>query len=158
MCRNEVEIVVAALAVTLAHGPLLGQARPSTEVPLEVLTAEIVRFPKTIRIGVGDRAIAYEEALVLGVEVSRAALDSLPPNMEPFLYIGRREYHIFEMKPGRRPGRVRLTFHILNWTALEDGAPVVLTIDHGAPARTPGRFLRQDVPRFGTKLIRDTRR
>ncbi len=132
-------------------------ARSPNEVPLEVVAADIRRLDKPVIMGVGERAIRYGEALVLTTTVDRKAMDALPPSMEPFLYIGGREYRIFEVRRGPEEGKLHLIFHIPDWNILQDGAPMVLTIEHQAPLREPERFLRRDVPRFDKSLVTDNR-
>jgi hypothetical protein len=133
-------------------------ARSANEVPLEVAAADIRRLDKPIVMGVGERAVSYRETLVLTTTVDRKAMDGLPPSVEPFLYIGGREYRIFEVRRGREEGKLLLIFHIPDWKVLQDGAPMVLTIEHEAPLREPARFLRRDdVPRFDKSLITDSR-
>ena len=68
-----------------------------TEVRVQLLSAEITRFQRPLREGVNKRGVEYREALVLRVAVEREAFDSLPPNIEPFLYVGRNEYRVFHI-------------------------------------------------------------
>lgn len=149
------------LIVVFMAGPAcaqdLQQAPFATEVAIELLSAEVIRFAQPIRIGVGERSIEYQEALVLKGQVDRAQLDSLPPSIEPFLYIGRNEYRIFQIDRDDDRRELMLTFHIRDWENLPDGASVVLTIDHGAPVRDPERFTRPGVARFSKQLIVDNR-
>lgn len=153
--------VLAYLTWLFLAGLAAGQ-EPSTksrvtEVPLQLVSAEITKFKEPVRIGPQGRAIEYREALVLKVAVDRDTFDSLPPDIEPFLYIGRSEYRIFHIdRPGQGKELV-LTFHIRAWDALEDGAPVVLTIDHGAPVRHPEAFSHREGPRLYKKMIIDKR-
>jgi hypothetical protein len=127
------------------------------EVEVKPLSAKLERFDKPIRMGAGKRMLEYQEALVLQLQVEREQFDSLPPNIAPFLYIGGHEYRVFRIE--RRDGRTELmlTFHIRNWEKLEEEAPIVLTIDHGAPIREPERFMRREGPRFSKSMIQDTR-
>jgi len=129
----------------------------SPEVDTELLSAEIIRFDKPIRIGVGKRVIEYQEALVLKAQVDREEFDSLPPNIEPFLYIGTEESRIFYIDRDDERREIILTFHIIKWENLKDGAPVVLTIDHDAPIRDPEKFIRMETPRFRKSMIVDKR-
>lgn len=130
-------------------------ARPSTEVPLiEVVATEVRTFERPILPPAAGDDAGYREALVLEVEVSKRAMDELPPSMQPFLYIGTREVRIFQVTQGPRPERLRLVFHVPDWQDLPDGAPMVLTIDHGAPQRHPERYReRQDLRRFDKQTI-----
>ena len=77
--------------------------------------------------------------------------------MQPFLYIGREEYRIFhEERNDERPDLI-LTVHVRNWDKLQEGAPLVLTIVHGGPARNPEKFVRTNTPRLSRRLILDKR-
>lgn len=139
-----------------------GATQPATtklspDVDVTFVSAEIIRFPAPIRLGVGPTAIDYQEALVVKVRVDRQAFDALPPSMDPYLYIGRREFRIFHIDRAENRNDLTLTFHIQNWTQLDDGAPFVLTIDHGAPLRDPGRYARAVGPRFNRSSIVDKR-
>jgi hypothetical protein len=153
--------LLACLAWLFLAGLATGQ-EPSiksrvTEVPLQLLSAEITKFKEPVRIGEQGRAIEYREALVLKVTVDRDRFDSLPPDIEPYLYIGRSEYRVFHIDRAGQGKDLILTFHILAWDALEDGAPVVLTIDHGGPVRHPEAFSHREGPRFHKKMIVDKR-
>lgn len=161
-CRHSTPtLALALLCALLSVVRPLAQTSPrqgdSPEVAIRVLSAEVVTFPRPIRLGPPRRATEYREALVLKVEVDKAVYDSLPPSMEPFLYIGREEYRIFseERKEGQR--NVVLTFHVRNWERLTDASPMVLTIDHGAPPRDLERFNQRTRPRFNKSMITDRR-
>ena len=147
------------LTIVLAAGVRSGQVekQQETEIDIKILSAEITRFKKPIRIGPGKRAIEYQEALVLKGEVSQQEFDALPPDIEPFLYIGRHEFRIFDIdrKEGRK--ELILTFHVRDWEELKEGEPIVLTIDHGAPVRDPRRFVRRDIPKFRKARVVDKR-
>lgn len=157
--------VVALVCVTmllLATGQSCAQdpdrRSGPTEVKVEMLSAEIVKFDTTIVIGLGKRAIAYDEALVLKMTASRAQLDSLPPSIAPLLYLGQQEYHIFRVSKGRSNDERILTFHVLNWEALDDSVRVVLTIDHGRPIREARKYRqRRDLPLLMKSSIIDRR-
>jgi len=149
--------VALLFAAALLHGNRSAGQPLQTEVPLKVLGAEIVRFERPIVLRVGKRVVEYREAMVLALEVERKDLDALPPSLEPFLYIGQREYRIFKVEPGESRETLRLEVHITDWGQLQERAPIVLTIDHGAPRREPQRFLRPEVPRFDKALIVDKR-
>jgi hypothetical protein len=146
-------VIVALIIMCSADRRFSQQSDVSSQVDIKVLSAVVTKFEKPIRIGPPKRAIEYREALVLQVEVDRDRFDSLPPDMEPFLYIGRNEYHIFAVDRQDSRKTLLLTFHIRNWTQLRDNSPMVLTIDHDAPLRNPERFERQQGPRFKKAII-----
>ena len=147
---------IVFLAALSTDRPSAGQSSPA-EVPLRVLSADILRFDAPVRLGTGVTEREYNETLELTVEVERKAMDALPPSMQPLLYIGRQEYGVFKVEEGSREDVIYLFFHIPNWRSLEDGAPIVLTIEQGAPIKDPGRFLKPGVPRFEAKSIVDKR-
>jgi hypothetical protein len=148
---------VLLLAVVLCAGQSGGQVSPqklvSPEVALKPLSAEVTRFEHPIRIGPPNRAIEYQRALVFKVQVDRQQFDSLPPDIEPFLYIGPEEYRIFNIDRRDDRKELILTFHIRNWEKLVDGAPIVLTTDHGAPIRNQEKYRRLGGPRFSKSTI-----
>ena len=148
-------LLIAIYAGDGATQPPMTKATPDVDVTF--VSAEIIRFPAPIRLGAGTTTIDYQEALVLKLRVDRQAFDALPPSMEPYLYIGSREFRIFHIDRDDSRNDLTLTFHIRNWTQLDDGAPFALTIDHGAPVRDPDRFARVVGPRFSRSLILDKR-
>ncbi len=159
LIRTWLLILVPTLSlVQFCAGQGVATRERQTEVEIKILSAELTRFEKPIKIGTGERAIEYQEALVLKGEVNGAAFDALPPSIEPFLYIGRHEYRMFHIDRKEKRKELILTFHIRNLQELADNAPVVLTIDHGAPLRNPKKFEgRDDLPRFSKKMIVDKR-
>lgn len=118
--------------------------KPSKDVPFRLLSLEATRFERPVRIGPGKRAITYGEALVIRLSVAERDYDGVPPDVEPFLYVGARElrtHRIDRPKGGERGSRrLVLTFHVPEWQSLEDGAPMVLTAHHGRPIREPRRY------------------
>jgi hypothetical protein len=154
LCRYALAGLIFAFLAEVAAGQNISRI---TEVPVKLLSAEIRKFETPVRVGPAARAVEYREALVLKVAVDRDTFDSLPPDMEPYLYIGRSEYRLFHIDRTGQGKDLVLTFHIQKWEALEDGAPVVLTIDQGAPIRDPERFLRKQVQRFSKKMVVDKR-
>jgi len=154
--QSAVVIMLLCIAIYGSDG-MAQPANMKPDVDVTFVSAEIIRFPQPIRLGTGPSALAYQEALVLKLRVDRQAFDSLPPSMDPYLYIGRREFRIFHIDRVDSRNDLTLTFHIEDWTQLDDGAPYVLTIDHGAPVRDPGRYARVVGPRFSRSVIVDKR-
>jgi len=151
-CQSVLMLAVVLCAVQ--SGAQVSSQKPvSPEVDIKPLSAELTRFERPIRIGPPKRAIEYQRALVFKVQVDRQQFDSLPPDIEPFLYIGGEESRIFHVDRRDDRKELILTFHIRNWEKLEDGAPIVLTIDHGAPIRDPEKFRRRGGPRFSKSMI-----
>jgi hypothetical protein len=159
--------IALLLPVATAAAVLLWPARavaqrvptpaPPTTAEVQIVSAELQRFPKPIRIGAGARATEYQEALVLTLRANRRQVDAFPPDMQPLVYIGREEYRIFrEDRNDDRPDLV-LTVHVPNWASLADNAPVVLTIVPGGPARSPREFVLPNTPRFSRRIIVDKR-
>ena len=152
-------LVLGALAAL----PGAAQPRPAravVEVPFKFLSAEIVRFPEPLRTA-GPKAPGLSEAFLVKVEVDPKLWSSLPPDVEPFLYVGALELRTFASDAAREGRTLTLTY----WSAdveaagrTPDAAAMVLTMDHGAPVRDPGRFAeRPDVARFRKELLTDKR-
>jgi hypothetical protein len=155
-------VIMTMLLSTAIHGGDAAAQPPApkaatAEVGVSIISAEIIRFPAPIRLPGGTATNAYQEALVLKLRVDRRTFDALPPSMDPYLYIGGREFRIFQIDRDDNRNDLILTFHIRDWTQLTEGAPFVLTIDHGAPVRDPNRFARVAGPRFSRQLIVDKR-
>ena len=155
--------IVVGLAVNIslflafqAPRPAAAQV-PASVVQVHVVSAELQRFDKPIRLGVGKRTVHYQEALVLKLTVDRMGFDSLPPDIEPFLYIGGQEFRIFDVERHDDRRDLILTFHIRDWEKLPDASPLVLTIEHGGPQRNPERYISPETPRFKRSMIVDTR-
>ena len=150
-------VLLAASATAAAAQPPAGRA-PGPEVPFELLSAQVVTFPEPRRIGAGPSALSMERALLVTVQARRAVYDGLPPDIEPFLYIGRRELRTFDIDRSGTPDLLRITFYTPDTAALEDRAPMVLTLEHGRPLREPEHYTRrQDLPRFSNDLMKDPR-
>ncbi len=148
---------VLAVGLVAVAAPCQGQVvlQPG-EIPFTLQSADIRRFVPPIRLGLRERAVQYNEALVLTIVASRADMDSLPPSMEPRLYIGQFEYGIFEVR-GLGDDSLQLVVHVRDWQDLAERAPMILTIEHGAPIRSPERFVRPGLIRFTRDVVRDRR-
>jgi hypothetical protein len=165
IARSAVSAITAAIGWLIAFGCTLESSAQDPakqsrvkEVPFKVVSVEATRFDKPVRLGPAKRAIEYSEALVLKIQVDREQFDTLPPSIEPFLYIGTNEYHMFHIDRQDERKELVLTFHLREWEKLEDGAPMVLTIDHGAPVREPRRFeAAAGTLRFSKQAILDKR-
>lgn len=129
------------------------QEAPASNLPFEVVSAQVDRFEKPIHLGPPGRASEYQKALVLVLAVDTEVLDSLPPSIEPFLYVGSEELRIYSVRFASGD-RQELEFHVPDPKGLEDGAPMVLTIEHGAPIRQPDRFVDSKTPRFREEWMR----
>jgi hypothetical protein len=154
--RHKTNLLGLIIALLCAHSSFasVSQQRPGPrEVTFKIVSAEVTRFEKPVRIGVGKRAIEYLEALVLKVQVSRDEFDSLPPDIAPFLYIGRRDYRIFHIDRQDQSRELVLTFHVRNWQQLEEGGLMILTTEHGGPVREPEKFRRREGLRYSKSLI-----
>lgn len=148
-------LVTAGAVLLLSPGRALAQpapaAAPPTTADVQVVSAEIQRFPKPIQTAAASAG--YDQALVLRLRADKKTVDSFPPSMQPFLYIGREEYRIFqEDRNDDRPDLI-LTVHVPGWDRIPEGAPMVLTILHGAP----DRLVRPGTSRFSRKFIVDKR-
>ena len=146
-------VACSTLALTGSQPP--PRQRPPREVPFQLVSAEITQFKPAIRAGQDARGAGYDQALVLTLRVNRDQYDALPPNIEPFLYVGLYEMRTFRIDRPEGSRELTLVFHARDWNQLRDGAPMVLTTDHGAPAREPRRFA--GAPRFARSTIVDRR-
>ena len=151
-----------ALVMLIASPAGYGQTRTSKALPthlaFQVNSAEIIRFPKPIQLGIGKRKIEYKEALILSLDVRQKDYEALPPSIEPFLYIGSREYRIFSVQRAKTKGVLTLTFHIRDWAKIRDKSPMILTILHGEPVRNPKIFSKYKSPVFNKSIIKDKRK
>lgn len=147
--------LVACSTLGVAGSQPPPRQRPPREVPFRLVSAEIMRFKPAIRAGEGARGAGYDQALVLTLRVNRDQYDALPPNIEPFLYVGSYEMRTFRIDRPEGSRELTLVFHARDWNRLQDGAPMVLTTDHGAPVREPRRFAA--APRFARSTIVDRR-
>lgn len=144
-------VVLASLWAPFVFAQI--QEAPATDLPFDVVSAKVERFEKAIRLGPPGRASEYQEALVLVLAVDAEILDSLPPSIEPFLYVGSQELRIYSVRFASSD-RQEIEFHVPDPKVLEDGAPMVLTIEHGAPIRQPDRFVDSKTPRFREEWMR----
>ena len=145
------QVLLATLLLTVVTN---AQQRSSPrEVNFKVVSATVTRFDKPVRIGVGKRMIEYQDALVLKLEVNREEFDSLPPDIEPYLYIGTGEYRVYHIDRKDDRSNLILTFHVRDWQRLQEGALMVLTTEHGGPVRNPEKFRREGGVRFSKALI-----
>jgi hypothetical protein len=142
-----------AASLLLLAAPAFAQSA-NAEVPFNVLSAGNMRFQQPLQL-VGPRApakYAVTSAFMVRVEVSAAAYDALPPSMEPRLYIGGRELRTYstERPPGGKT--VLVTFFLpggADVATFDANAPMVITIEHGRPAREPGAYQgRRDLKTF----------
>jgi hypothetical protein len=141
------------LAPTRAAAQAGPEPRPG-ELPIALVSARVARFEAPLQIEAGTRGEPLKQAVLVTVAVDAAAYDAMPPGIEPFLYIGRQELRTFGIDRSRGKTLLVTFFTPADVAALDEDAPVVLTADHGAPARQPERFLRRlDVPRFRKGLM-----
>src|SRR5687768_1772822 len=129
-------------AVTLAACPgreETGTGRPASrppqqprEVPFELISTELNRVRTPPRSPARD-VPSYREALVFKLRVDGERYDGLPPDIEPFFYVGGLEMRTFAIDRPERGKELILTFHAPQWDQLPDSAPMVLTTEHGAP-------------------------
>ncbi len=148
--------LLLTLTTAVCSAQSSGGKSPSGEIDFKIVSIELQRFRPPIRIGEGKTALRYEEAMVLKIAVDQRRFDELPPDIEPFLYVGGVELRPFKIERSEKT-TLTLVFHASNWAALKDGSRIVLTILHGAPAVEPKRFDRAGAPRFDRSMIVDKR-
>ena len=147
--------LIACAALASAGGQPPPSQRPPREVPFRLVSAEIMRFKPAIRAGQGARGGGYDQALVFTLGVSRERYDALRPNIAAFFYVGSYEMRPFRIERPEGSRELTLVFHARDWDRLRDGAPMVLTTEHGAPARDPRRF--DAAPKFTRAAVVDRR-
>lgn len=150
-------LLPSALPAQSTPPPLMAAAR---EVPFTVVSTRNVRFPQPLRLNgaapMGGKGL--EAAFMVRVEVAVAQYDSLPPSIEPFLYIGRRELRTYAVE--RPPGGKTLfvTYYLpgtADATTFDFGAPMVITIEHDRPIREAAYYRgRSDLKTFQTQWLR----
>ncbi len=151
-------LLPAALPAQTTPPPLMAAAK---EVPFTVVSTRNVRFPQPLQLNgprtpMGEKGL--EAAFMVQVEVAVAQYDSLPPSIEPFLYIGRRELRTYAVE--RLPGGKTLfvTYYLpgtADATTFDFGAPMVITIEHDRPIREAARYRgRSDLKTFKTQWLR----
>lgn len=161
-------IGIMTIASTLCLLAALAQAQPRpqrerVELPFQVLSAEQARLEKPLRFrAAGGKTVSLREAFFVRLQVSAADYSAMSGDMEPFLYIGRYELRPFAVEPQREGRTLTLTYYSREAPPvdiLRADAPMVLTLDHGAPQRDPERYRRRtDLPRFKTEWLRPPQR
>jgi hypothetical protein len=156
-----IRVATTILCLLLAL-PAFAQTRPNpTEVPFTVVSAKNVRFATPLRMD-GMRGAAAEKrldrAFLVRVEVPAEIYDGLPPSIEPFLYIGRRELRTYsiERPPGGRT--LFVTYYLpggADTGTFDHAAPMVITTEHGRPARELQTYRsRSDLAPFQSRWTR----
>ena len=137
--------LIATLLSLMLGTPALTADPQNLELTVKILNAKAQKFDRAQQ----SRKGRYTEALVLRLEVPRAAWENLPPSIETFLYIG--DHELRPMATELEKNRVILTFHDPDWRLLKGGEAMVLTTRHGDPVRNPGNYT--DHPRYDPKSI-----
>jgi hypothetical protein len=143
-------ILVSLAVVQLACASASAQptdGKRSPEVPFTIVSANMEQFPRVLE----TRKREYREALVVRIAVDRQRLDSLPPSIEAFLYLGGHELRPFDVVRDDRRNDLILTFHDPDWREIQQPVPMVLTTLHGDPQINPEKY--RSYPQFDPKLI-----
>ena len=148
---NPMKAILVSLAVVqLACASASAQpadGKRSPEVPFAIVSADVEQFPRALQTRTGE----YREALVVRIAVDRQRLDSLPPSIEAFLYLGSHELRPFDVLRDDRRSDLILTFHDPDWREIQQRVPMVLTTLHGDPQINPEKY--RSYPQFDPKLI-----
>lgn len=144
--------------IPVGYSQVDAKQKPLTVVPFEIVSAEITRFEKPVNLSVGKRKLEYQEAVVLTLQISKKDYEALPPSIEPFLYIGDKEYRIYSVQQAQQKNRLTLTFHIRDWQEVSDQTPMVITIMQSGPIRNPEIFKELKTPVLDKKMIVDKRK
>jgi hypothetical protein len=150
---TRVILLVMSFSLLATDGNGQAPSYSKADVGIVVQSAEIRRFSKAIRLTGGLGNLEYQEALVLKVRVNGEEFDSLPPSVEPQLFIGDQGYRIFHIDRREDNKELILTFHVRDWTRLKDEAPMILTLDY----RASSNITDQKEPRFNKSMIVDKR-
>ena len=160
-------LMIAAACLLTLTGYAQAQPRPQalrtrvTEVPFRFVSAETTRFRKPLRFGDGARGTQLEQAFLVKVEVPAAQYDALPPDIEPFLYIGTQELRTFAIDRAKGGRTLVVTYYSReapDMAVLRANAPMVITIEHGRPQREPRYYLgRKNLQTFQTQWLRRSR-
>lgn len=142
-----ITLAVVQLACASASAQQQRERKPSPEVPFTVVSANVEQMPRALQ----ARNREYREALVVRIAVDRQRLDSLPPSIEAFLYLGRHELRPFDVVRDDRRNDLILTFHDPDWREIQQPVPMVLTTLHGDPQINPEKY--RSYPQFDPKLI-----
>jgi hypothetical protein len=157
--RSSGALAVAALmALPAAAQPR--SARSAAEVPFRFVAAESVRFDPPLLVN-GPKSPGLRQAFLVTLEVDPKTWSALPPSIEPFLYVGTLELRPFKSEPSKDGGKLVITYYSEDAEAglrAADDAPLVLTMEHGAPSREPQRFAaRPEGARYRKELFTDRR-
>lgn len=164
MTIRHIALSLAATLALLLPGALPAQTAPplkrvANEVPFTVVSTRNVRFPKPLQPNgprMGEKGL--ESAFLVRVEVAAAQYDSLPPSMEPFLYIGHRELRTYAVERPRGGKTLFVTYYLpgtVDATTFDIGAPMVITIEHERPIRDAARYRgRSDLKTFQGQWLR----
>lgn len=142
--------VVLLIAATSAGAQPAERGPRATEVPFEFVSAQVKNFPKPLRFGAGPRAVELKQALLIRVRVRESAYEALSPDIDPRLYIGRREFRVFDVEGGgENRDLLTITYYSKDLRPPAVGAPMVITTRHGRPVHEPRSYeRRRDLPRF----------
>lgn len=156
-------LMIAAACLLTLIGYAQAQPRPqavrvrATEVPFRFVSAETTRFRNPMRFGDGAKGTQLEQAFLIKVEVPAARYDALPPDIEPFLYIGAQELRTFAIERAKDGKVIVVTYYSRaapDVAVLRANAPMVITIEHGRPLREPKYYLgRKDLQTFQAQWL-----
>lgn len=156
-------LTIAATCLLTLVGFAQAQTRPPpktariTEVPFQFVSAGSTRFREPLRFGDGAKGLKLESAFLVKLKVSAARYDALPPDIEPFLYIGARELRTFAIDRTNRDGTLVVTYYSReapSEASLRANAKMVITIEHGRPQLEPNYYLtRRDLQVFQVQWL-----
>jgi len=73
---------------------------------------------------------SYREAMVIKIRVLKSEFDNLPPALSPMLFIGKASYPIYRIERDDRKKHLVLVFRVKDWSALEEGVGINLSMPH----------------------------
>jgi len=144
------------LLLGVGQGAMASYSLP--KLPIEaVISAELLSFD--LPPVEGGVSLRYNEALVLKLEVDMLKyyyLDSIWLNRPILLYVGQLVMGEVNGKLIRETNRLQLTYHIVDWDQLEEGAPMILAKGGRTRLSAPD-YIDNNTPYFSKSMIVDKR-
>jgi hypothetical protein len=154
--RQLIGLSVGLLLLGVGQGAMASYSLP--KLPIEaVISAELLSFD--LPPVEGGVSLRYNEALVLKLEVDMLKyyyLDSIWLNRPILLYVGQLVMGEVNGKLMRETNRLQLTYRIVDWDQLEEGAPMILAKGGRTFLSVPD-YIDNKTPYFSNSMIVDKR-
>ena len=146
VCARGLAICVLVGWALTVPGVGMGQEVDRLEPVLRSVELEMVTFEEPLRVGYGEGAVHYTQALAFHLAVD----PYVERDIEPFLYVGEAELRVYTIV--RTAELFHLTFYAFEPDLLEDEAAIVVTTEHDwmrwveeLPSDYPFRFYRSEI-------------